>query len=158
MRRIITILALLSLAAGGGGGGGSGTPSATYSAKSAVAQKGPLIKGSTVTAQELNSSLSPTGQQYSYQTTSDFGAFSPTNSFASQYIGTNASGYYFDEVANEVSTGPVTLNGYSDLSTDTVLNVNLLTTLEYQRIQSLVTKSNMTFAAARTQAENDCPG
>ena len=92
------------------------------------------------------------------RTTSDFGAFSPTNSFASQYIGTNASGYYFDEVANEVSTGPVTLNGYSDLSTDTVLNVNLLTTLEYQRIQSLVTKSNMTFAAARTQAENDCPG
>jgi hypothetical protein len=71
MRRIITILALLSLAAGGGGGGGSGTPSATYSAKSAVAQKGPLIKGSTVTAQELNSGLSPTGQQYSYQTTSD---------------------------------------------------------------------------------------
>jgi N-acetylneuraminic acid mutarotase len=156
MRRIIAVLALLSLAAcGGGGGGSSSMPSATYSAKSGVAQKGPLIKGSTVTAQELSSSLSPTGQQYSYQTTSDFGAFSPTNSFASQYIGTNASGYYFDEVANAVSTGPVTLNGYSDLSTDTVLNVNLLTTLEYQRIQNLVTKSSMTFAAARTQAENE---
>jgi N-acetylneuraminic acid mutarotase len=153
MKRIIAILALLSLAACGGGG--SSAPSATYSAKSGVAQKGPLIKGSTVTAQELDSSLSPTGKQYSYQTTSDFGAFSPTNSFASQYIGTNASGYYFDEVANAVSTGPVTLNGYSDLSTDTVLNVNLLTTLEYQRIQNLVTKSNMTFAAARTQAENE---
>jgi hypothetical protein len=153
MKQLIAILALLSLAACGGGG--SSAPSGTYSAKSGVAQKGPLIKGSTVTAQELSPSLSPTGQQYSYQTTSDFGAFSPTNSFASQYIGTNASGYYFDEVANAVSTGPVTLNGYSDLSTDSVLNVNLLTTLEYQRIQNLVTKSSMTFAAARTQAENE---
>jgi len=158
MKRIIAILALLTLAAcggGGGGGGGSSTPSTTYTAKSGVAQKGPLIKGSTVTAQELSSTLAPSGQQYSYQTTSDFGAFSPTNSFASQYIGTNASGYYFDELANAISTGPVTLNGYSDLATDTVLNVNLLTTLEYQRIQNLVTKSNMTFAAARAQAEKE---
>ena len=47
------------------------------------------------------------------------------------------------------------LNGYSDLATDTVLNVNILTTLEYQRIQNLVAKSNLTFTAARTQAEGE---
>jgi uncharacterized protein YjdB len=58
-------------------------------------------------------------------------------------------------VQNAISSGPITLNGYSDLATDTVLNVNLLTTLEYQRIQNLVTKSNLTFAAARTQAEGE---
>jgi len=114
-----------------------------------------LIKGSSVTAQELDSSLSPTGKQYSYQTNSDFGTFSPTNTFSSQYIGVNATGYYFDEVQNAVSSGPVTLYGYGNLAADTVLNVNLLTTLEYQRIQTLVTKSNMTFAAARTQAESE---
>src|ERR1700722_9630152 len=144
----------------GGGGGSSGAvtpppPAVTFPAKSGVAQKGPLIKGSTVTAQELDSSLSPTGKQYSYQTISDFGTFSPTNTFTSQYVGVNATGYYFDEVADAVSTGPVTLYGYSDLGTDTVLNVNLLTTLEYQRIQNLVAKSNMTFGAARTQAEGE---
>jgi N-acetylneuraminic acid mutarotase len=164
MKRIVAILSLLTLAAcgGGGGGGASSTPTppvvppaATYAAKSGVAQKGPLIRGSAVTAQELDSSLSPTGKQYSYQTTSDFGTFSPTNTFTSQYIGVSATGYYFDEVANAVSTGLITLNGYSDIATDKVLNVNLLTTLEYQRIQSLVTKSNMTFAAARTQAEGE---
>jgi Bacterial Ig-like domain (group 2)/Galactose oxidase, central domain/Kelch motif len=148
------------LASCGGGGGGGYTPPpppppATYTAKSGVAQKGPLIKGSTVTAQELDASLSPTGKQYSYQTDSNLGTFSPTSTFGSQYIGVLATGYYFDEVANAVSTGTVTLNGYSDLTVDSVLNVNLLTTLEYQRIQNLITKSGLTFAAARTQAEGE---
>jgi hypothetical protein len=119
-----------------------------------VVQKGPLIKGSTVTAQELNPSLSPTGQQFSYQVTSDFGTFAPTSTFTSQFIGLSATGYYFDEVRNAVSSGTVTLTGYSDLAVDKILNVNLLTTLAYQRIQNLVT-SRMTFTAARTQAENE---
>jgi hypothetical protein len=151
----------LLLGSCGGGNGSSGTtpppatPAATYTAKSGVAQKGPLIKGSTVTAQELDASLSPTGKEYSYQTTSDLGQFSPTSTFSSQYIGLNATGYYFDEVANAVSTGTVTLNGYSDLTAVSVLNVNLLTTLTYQRIQHLVTSSSMAFAAATTQAENE---
>jgi hypothetical protein len=127
----------------------------TYTANSGIAQKGPLIKGSMITAQELDANLSPTGKQYSYQTTSDLGTFSPTSKFGSKYIGVSASGYYFDEVANSISSGTVTLNGYSDLSVDSMLNVNLLTTLEYQRIQNLVTKSNMTFTAARTQAEKE---
>jgi hypothetical protein len=156
---VATLLTMLT-ACGGGGGSSSPAPpvkppAATFTAKSGVAQKGPLIKGSTVTAQELDSTLSPTGKQYSYQTISDLGTFSPTSTFSSQYIGVNATGYYFDEVANALSTGPITLNGYSDLATDTVLNVNLLTTLEYQRIQNLIAKSNMSFAAARTQAEHE---
>jgi hypothetical protein len=159
MKQWAAIFASLVLAAcGGGGAGGSSStppPPATFSASSGVAQKGPLIKGSSVTAQELDSRLSPTGKQYSYQTISDFGAFSPTNTFTSRYIGVNATGYYFDEVQEAVSSGPLTLYGYGDLATDTVLNVNLLTTLEYQRIQTLVAKSNMTFAAARTQAERE---
>ena len=126
-----------------------------YTAKSGVAQKGPLIQGSTVTAQELDASLSPTGEQFSYQILTNLGTFSPTSTFTSPYIGLIATGYYFDEVQNAVSTGTVTLNGYSDLAVDTVLNVNLLTTLTYQRIQNLITTSNMTFTTARTQAESE---
>src|SRR5215469_6713863 len=153
---VIVPLASCGGGSSGGGTGGSGSPPPmTFSAKSGVAQKGPLIKGSTVTAQELDSRLSPTGRQYTYQTTSDLGNFAPTSTFSSQYIGLAATGYYFDELANSLSTGTVTLNGYSDLSATSVLNVNLLTTLAYQRIQHLVTESNMTFAAATTQAENE---
>jgi hypothetical protein len=159
--RLLSTICVL-LAACSGGGGGPPTPTspvtpqaATYTAKSGVAQKGPLIKGATVTAQELDAMLSPTGSQFSYQITSNLGTFSPTSTFNSQYIGLLATGYYFDEIANTVSSGTVTLNGYSDLAVESVLNVNLLTTLEYQRIQTLVTKSNMSFMAARTQAENE---
>jgi hypothetical protein len=126
----------------------------SYSASSGVAEKGPLIKGSTVTAQQLDATLAPTGQQFSYQTTSDLGAFAPTSTFTSRYIGLNANGYYFDEVAGDVSAGQITLTGYSDLGTDSVLNVNLLTTLAYQRIQNLV-KEGKSFASARTQAESE---
>jgi hypothetical protein len=161
------LLLLITASCGGGGAsnpnpspahsatsGSNPNPSPKYSATSGVAQKGPLILGSTVTAQELNASLSPTGKQYSYQITSDLGTFSPTSTFGSQYIGLNATGYYFDEIQNQVSTGPITLNGYNDLTAESVLNVNLLTTLAYQRIEKLVT-SGMTFAAAQTQAENE---
>jgi Bacterial Ig-like domain (group 2)/Galactose oxidase, central domain len=155
---VLGLTAAFALAACGGESPASQStppPPETFTAKSGVAQKGPLIKGATITAQELGSSLSPTGKQYSYQTISDLGNFSPTSTFGSRYIGLIATGYYFDELANAVSTGPITLNGYSDLSVDSALNVNLLTTLTYQRIQNLVTKSNMTFGAARTQAESE---
>ncbi len=108
-----------------------------------------------MTAQELDSALSPTGKQYSYQIDSDLGTFTPTSTFSSQYIGLNATGYYFDEVQNDVSSGTVTLDGYNDLSVDTTVNINLLTTLAYQRINHLVASSKMTFAAARIQAEGE---
>jgi N-acetylneuraminic acid mutarotase/uncharacterized protein YjdB len=159
--RVALLAAFLSMlaACGGGGSAAPSTPVApsapTYTAKSGVAQKGPLILGSTVTAQELAASLSPTGKQYSYQVISNLGTFLPTSTFGSPYIGVLATGYYFDEVANTVSSGTVTLNGYGDLAIDQVLNVNLLTTLAYQRIQNLVSKSNLTFAAARSQAEGE---
>jgi N-acetylneuraminic acid mutarotase len=155
---MVLALAIVLLAACSGAGSGSGTPNtqtSTYTVNSGVAEKGPLIKGSTVTAQELDAALSPTGKQYTYQINSDLGTFSPTSPFGSHYIGLNATGYYFDEVANAISTGTVALNGYSDLTAESVLNVNLLTTLAYQRIQHLVTNSSMTFAAARTQAESE---
>jgi N-acetylneuraminic acid mutarotase len=160
MSMVVVLIAELLTACGGGGGSSTGgsaapPPPTTYTATSGVAQKGPLILGSTVTAQELDANLSPTGKQYSYQTNSDLGTFNPNASFTSKYIGISATGYYFDEVANAVSTGPTTLNGYSDLSDVSMLNVNLLTTLAYQRVLNLISKSGMTFAAAQAQAKGE---
>lgn len=157
MLSAVALSALLCACGGGGSGAGSsaGSASGTYTAASGVAQKGPLIKGSTVTAQELNAMLSPTGKQYTFQVNSDLGTFSPTSSFGSQYIGLTATGYYFDEVAGAVSGSTVTLEGVSDLSTDPVLNVNLLTTLAYPRVVHLVTVSGLSVSAARAQAESE---
>jgi hypothetical protein len=148
-----TAAALVSC--GGGGGGGGGGSGVTYNANNGVAQKGPLQSGSTVTVQELDPSLTPTGKEYGFQITSDLGTFTPTAKFGSQYLGMVATGYYYDEVANAISVGPISLNAYADLSTQTVLNVNLLTTLAYQRIQHLVTTSGMSIAAATAQAQTE---
>ena len=145
------------IASCGGGGGGTFSPpgsSGGYTVSSGVAQKGPLVKGSTVNVQELDGSLAPTGKSYSYQVTTDLGVFTPSSTFGSRYVAVSATGNYFDEVANTSSAGTITLTGYADLSTDTALNVNLLTTLEAPRIQVLV-KSGMAFAAARSQAETE---
>jgi N-acetylneuraminic acid mutarotase len=155
LRGIFAYGLLTIIVTGGCGGGGGSTSQSTYMAESGVAQKGPLIKASTVTAQELDSKLSPTGKQYTYQVTSDLGTFVPTSPFSSQYVGLYATGYYYDEVVNAVSAGPVTLNGYSDLTASSALNVNLLTTLAYQRIQHLVTISGLTFSEAEMQAEDE---
>jgi hypothetical protein len=157
--RLSVIIAASSIIAACGGGGGSPAvstvPPPTYTAQSGVAQKGPLQAGSTVTAQELSAALSPTGKQYSYQITSDLGTFEPTSTFGSQYIGLTATGYYFDEVQNAISSGTVTLNAYADLSTQSVLNVNLLTTLAYQRTEYLVANSGLSVDAAMAQAEKE---
>ena len=94
-------LSSLLIACGGSGSSGgsmSAPQGGSYTAASGVAQKGPLIRGSEVTVQTLDSNLSPTGQQYSYQVTSNLGTFAPTTAFTSQYLGVVATGYYFDEI------------------------------------------------------------
>jgi hypothetical protein len=126
-----------------------------YTASAGLAQKGPLIKGSGVTVQELSKSLVPTGKQYSFQISSDLGTFEPNAKFTSQYVSVAAAGYYFDESSGVVSSAPITLYGLSDLSTDSSLNVNLLTMLAFQRIQVLITQSGLSFSAARAQAEGE---
>ena len=152
----ITVLILFLLSCGGSGTTGSPAPIGdTYTAISGVAQKGPLQLGSLVTLQEMDKDLSPTGTQYTYQINSNLGTFSPTNKYSKKYIDIFATGYYFDEVTNRISTGPINLNGISDLSEHQILNVNLLTTLAYQRVQMLVNNYGLSISAARTQAENE---
>jgi len=120
-----------------------------------VAQKGPLLKGSLVTAQELDANLSPTGKQFTFQIDSDLGTFSPTSTFSSQYIDLIANGYYFDEATGDISGGQLTLTSVADLNVSGELNLNLLTTLSYQRIKRLVTDDGMSVEAARDQAEGE---
>jgi len=158
--QLFGIVSLLALAGCGGGSSSSSNPppmanvAPTFTASAGLAQKGPLIVGSTVVAQELTATLAPTGKQYLYQTSSDLGAFNPNSAFTSQYIGVNASGFYFDETRGATSSAQITLSGYTDLSATSVMHVNLLTTLAYKRVEHLVANSGMSFAAAQEQAEN----
>ena len=154
------ILAGLLTACGGGTPTGDTTPvppATTYTATAGVAQKGPLAAGSTVTARELGLNLSVTGNLYSYSTSAT-GAFVPDAKFASPLLSVTATGIYTDEVTGAPSDGPVTLQSYANLKTETVLNANVLTTLAYTRINTLVNTNGMAFADARAQAEREVLG
>ena len=150
-------LSTLLSACGGGTPSGSTTPvppAATYSATSGVAQKGPLVAGSTVTARELGLNLSATGNLYTY-TTSASGAFVPNAAFASPLLALTATGAYVDETTGQPSDGPVTLKAYANLATEKVVDVNVLTTLAAMRANTLVDVNGMAFADARAQAERE---
>jgi len=140
----VASLLLAGLAGCGGGGGGSSSGSGGNTvAVSGVAQ-GPLVSG-TVTIQNVASPI----------TTSALGVFSatvPTNS----NVDLTATGSYFDEVLGKVSTsGTLTLNSFAS-SSDTALNINILTTLAYQRIKTLMAAPNsLSFSAARAKAEKE---
>ncbi len=152
----IAASALLA-ACGGGTPKGDATPvppAATYTATAGVAQKGPMAAGSTVTARELGLNLSATGNLYTYTTTAT-GAFTPDAKFASPLLAVTATGTYIDEVTGAASDGPVTLKSYANLKAETVLNANVLTTLAYTRINTLINVNGMAFADARAQAERE---
>src|SRR4051812_44305537 len=148
-------LALSTLLAACGGGSPSGSttlvpPAATHTASAGVAQKGPLLAGSTVSVRELGLNLSATGNLYTYTTTA-LGAFTPNDKYASPLLAVSATGSYADEVTNAASDGPVTLKSYANLDAESALNVNVLTTLAFTRIDTLLNTKGMTFADARAQ-------
>jgi hypothetical protein len=154
---VLACAAALSACGGGSDGGDTAPPPppTTYSAASGVAQKGPFATGSTITLQELGLNLAATGPSHTATTDSDLGTFNPGTSFATPYIGVSASGYYHDEVTGLPSAGPLTLQSYADLTVDTTLNANLLTTLAYARINHLLNQGGMSFTDARAQAERE---
>ncbi len=156
---VMSTLALTLAACGGGGGPGGSTtpvaPAATYTAASGVAQKGALAVGSSVTVRELGLNLAATGGLHTYATTTADGGFAPGDTFASPRLALTATGQYADEVTGAASDGAVTLQAYANLATESTLGVNVLTTLAFTRIDTLVNKNGLAFADAKAQAERE---
>jgi len=157
---LATLLFAASFALTGCGNDGSTVHevSGGYSIDSGLAQKGPLIRGSSITINSLStSSLKPSGASYNFETINNLGAFDPSGTiFTSKLIETTASGYYFNESTAKVSKDIVMLRGISDLITDRAVNVNVLTQIANRRTRQLfTTKAETTFAAARTRAQRE---
>ena len=150
------------------GGGSSSTVSQTptgFSVEGGIAQKGPLLKGSRITVAELNPlNYMPSGVSYDLLTTDNMGGFSSSGiNFTRQHIQTFAQGYYLNEITGEQASDSVLLQAQGDLTTDRLVNVNLLTTLAGPRTVALVTDSTnayklstyRNFAKSRTQAQKE---
>ena len=139
----------------GGGDGGGGDATGGLFAINGYVQKGPFISGSSITIQELDKNLDPTGNSYQTTTSDDFGAFSLGSHINSKYTEVIATGFYFNEVGGELSAANLTLRTTTDLSTSEDVNINILTTLEQDRIEYLIANEGLAFTEARTQAETE---
>ncbi len=118
-------------------------------------QKGPFIQGSEVRLQILNNNVVPTGKVFYTQTADDFGSFLLDISTEMQYLDISTTGFYFNEITGQLSNSFISLLAFSNPSEDRNINVNILTTLEYGRIEYLIKNQNLSFEEARRQAEQE---
>ncbi len=118
-------------------------------------QKGPFIIGSSISIQELaGDTFLPTGLIYETQTTDSLGSFSTQSEINTQYIEVRAEGHYYNEVTGKTCDAELALGSIADIWENEDVNVNVLTTLEKERIIYLINEGK-TFTEARLQAETE---
>jgi hypothetical protein len=123
-----------------------------------VAQKGPFSNGTNITIAECDNSMAPTGRTFATSIVDNTGAFSlPNVQLSGKYVRLTADGFYFDEVANQLSVSRIALNALADVTTRSAVNVNLLTHLEQPRLEYLVGQG-ASFDSAKAQAQTEILG
>lgn len=119
-------------------------------------QKGPFTSGTTVNIYELNQSFIQTGFSYNAMTTDNVGSFSLPKGLelSSNNLLFVAQGFYYNEVTGKNSEVPLTLSLLSDITDQTKVNINLLTSLEKQRVMFLIEMgASYSEASARARKE-----
>ena len=146
---------MLSGCGGGGGDGDSGDDVAgtPYSINGKI-QKGPFLIGSSVTIQELNDDLEPTGTSFQTTTVNDLGHFNTTVEISTNYVEVITDGFYYDEVSGGFAAAPISLRTLSAFSEGRAININLLTQLAGSRVRTLVL-GGMDFDEALAQAQEE---
>ena len=121
-------------------------------------QKGPFLTGSEVVAYEIENgrTMKQTGTKFEGRISNDDGSFNIRSvKLASQYGFVSVNGFYLNEVSGGVSNVRITLNAVTDLRNRNMVNVNVLTQMEYERILHLVTKNKLRFSEAKKKAEHE---
>lgn len=117
------------------------------------AQKGQFIKGSAITAYALDNKLQATGASFPSTIKENLGNFNISSTISAPYLELRAEGYYFIENTSNISAAPIYLNALAKTSQSKV-NINLLTTLTSGRIRKLLSEGK-TFDVAKQQAESE---
>lgn len=133
-------------------GGGEISQSGKYTLSGKV-EKGPFVRGSSISVQPLNDSLNPVGTVFNSEISDDAGNFN-LGQIDSQFIRLAADGYYFNEFEGSLSKGPLHLVAYADISNRSSINVNILTHLKSARIQKLM-QGGASFSDADKQAQKE---
>ncbi|HKO90282.1 MAG TPA: hypothetical protein VJU61_03970, partial [Polyangiaceae bacterium] len=123
---------------------------------SGSAQKGPFSNGSQVSISELDVNLVQTGRTFSTTMSDDGGAYSVRGvQLDTPYARVEVNGFYFDEVRGQLSSSPLSIFSYVDLSDRTTSNINLLGHLEATRLERLVADEGVSFGEAKKQAHRE---
>ena len=122
-----------------------------------VAQKGPFVKGSAVTVRGVDcETLEFTDQVFEGVVKSDKGDFALDSiALDSSCAVIEVTGKYLNEVTGKKTEDELTLRTLTNLKDRENVNVNLLTSLAYERVMYLVKEKNKTLAKAKTQAESE---
>ncbi len=122
---------------------------------SGYAQKGPFLSGGLVSVFELSENFIQSGKTFITKINDNIGSFTFSNlDLASQYILLKVDGYYYNEVKGENENTPLTLFSICDISELYTFNVNILTTLEVDRVYYLV-KQGIPFETAKDSAKGE---
>ena len=150
----VLLIAAMTLSLLACGGGGNTTPPQGAYTLSGRVQKGPFTVGSAVSISEQSPSLAPTGKVYDVQISDVLGDFAVPSGVGTPQVEIIAQGFYFDELTAQLSASQITLRAIADLSMSSSPTVNILTTLQEQRLRALISQGS-TFAAAATQSEKE---
>ena len=118
-------------------------------------QKGPFVEGTDVIIFSLDDLFSQTGVVFKTSIVDKHGAFEKRDmNLSSQFVELVATGYYYNEVKGELSSAPLSLSAIADISSSDNVNVNILTTLERERILYLIANGS-NFQDAKKQAHRE---
>lgn len=118
-------------------------------------EKGPFVRGATITAYELTKSLASTGKSYKSELINNIGEFSfPKIESNADYLELTANGYYFNENSGQLSNSTIALNAIISAKSNSDISVNVLTHLEQKRVKYLINKA-VSFQNAKNQARKE---
>ena len=129
---------------------GSGAP-----ANMGFAEAGPFLAGASVSMTAVDpSTLKASGEPLKTTVASNRGDFAFSETLGSAYASLEASGRFY-HYANNDTASSLKLNAYTNLTGRTTANVNILTHLEYARVNHLVTEEGKSFAEAKKNADSE---
>lgn len=118
-------------------------------------EKGPFIKGSTITLQPLDAKMNSLGTSFPGTIVDNEGTFDMgTVELNAPYALLTTNGYFYNELSGRLSDGTITLQAIVDLKDHSTVNVNLLTHLAKERIKVLIA-NGASFHDANKQAQKE---
>ena len=147
---------LVACSNGSSQAGASEDPNQFTASIEGVVEKGPFVKGTTVTLYELNpETFAQTGKVFTGTVDRDNGSFALEKiELESPYVLVEANGYYWSELSGRKSNNSLKLKAVAHVEESSNININVGTHLTSSRILDLV-DSGMDFDKAKVQAESE---